>query len=317
MDSNLRDGVLVLGSTGFIGAHLVERLDRHGYTVYALARSEQNITRGRIRHVSGSMDDAELLRGLISRCRHIVHVAGLTTPSTSATAPAVEISGNLGALARLLSFANEFPDRRLVYMSSAGAVYGDHSINIDEGALLRPRSYYGAGKAAAEAFIHACSSTTSWQCVVLRPSNIYGPGQSPGKGFAIVPTLFTCAADNTTFNIWGDGGNVRDYCHVSDLVDLAVRAVGFDGGPKSAIYNAASGEAVSIVELISACERSTGRKINVKFLPSRSVDVPHVSLDTKAARSAYDWEARISLNEGLDMTWEWFQGLRVLEQTTN
>lgn len=317
MDNHLRDGVLVLGSTGFIGAHLVNQLDRHGHTVYALARSERDITHGRVRHIAGSMDDAELLRSLISRCRHIVHVAGLTTPSTSAGAPAVEVSGNLGALARLLSFANEFPDRRLVYMSSAGAVYGDHSINIGEDALLRPRSYYGAGKAAAEAFIHACSATTGWQCVILRPSNIYGPGQYPGKGFAIVPTLFSCAADNATFNVWGDGGNVRDYCHVYDLVDLTVRAIGFEGGGKFAIYNAASGEAVSILELISACERSAGRKINVNFLPSRSVDVPHVSLDTKAARSTYDWEPRISLNGGLDMTWEWLQGLRVLEQTTN
>lgn len=306
MDHDIRNGVLVLGSTGFIGTHLVDRLAGLGYYVYALARSEVDANHGKVRHIRGSIDDDALLRELVARCHHVVHVASLTTPSASATAPELEIGGNLTALAQLLSLAGDFPGRRLIYMSSAGAVYGDMAVNADEGLSLRPRSYYGAGKAAAEAFIHACTATTTWQAVVLRPSNIYGPGQCAGNGFAIVPTLFTCAAQGISFKIWGNGQSVRDYCHVSDLVDLIIKALEHRGDPKFAVYNAASGEAASILELISVCERSAGRRIEIEFQPARGVDVPHVSLNTDSARATYRWKAKTPLDEGLDQTWRWF-----------
>lgn len=306
MDDEIRDGVLVLGSTGFIGTQLVDRLAAMGYQVYALARSEVDATCGNVLRIQGSIDDVALLRKLVARCRHVIHVASLTTPSASASAPQLETSGNLTALAQLLSLADDFPGRRLIYMSSAGAVYGDLEMMAGEEALLRPRSYYGAGKAAAEAFIHACTATTSWQSVVLRPSNIYGPGQHAGQGFAIVPTLFERAADGASFRIWGDGEAVRDYCHVSDLVDLTTKAIEHDDGTKYAVYNAASGQTASILELVAACERSSGRRIQVEFQPARNVDVARVSLDTEAARLAYHWKARIPLSEGLDQTWHWF-----------
>ncbi|MGH8243012.1 MAG: NAD-dependent epimerase/dehydratase family protein [Steroidobacteraceae bacterium] len=306
MDHDIRNGVLVLGSTGFIGAHLVDRLAGLGYHVYALARSETNSECAKVRRIQGSIDDEALLRKLIGRCRHIVHVASLTTPSASTSAPLLEINGNLTALAQLLSLARDFPDRRMLYMSSAGAVYGDLAVDADESLSRRPRSYYGAGKAAAEMFIHACTMTTTWQAVVLRPSNIYGPGQHAASGFAIVPTLFARAAEGTRFTIWGDGQTVRDYCHVSDLVDLTVKALEHEGGTKFSVYNAASGEATSILELVAACEHSAGRRIDIEFQPARSVDVPHVSLNTNSARTTFGWKAEIPLCEGLDQTWRWF-----------
>lgn len=306
MDHDIRDGVLVLGSTGFIGAHLVDRLAGLGYHVYALARSEVRSECGKVRRIKGSIDDEALLRKLVGRCRHVIHVASLTTPSASASAPLLEISGNLTALAQLLSLAMDFPERRMIYMSSAGAVYGDLAVDADESLSRRPRSYYGAGKAAAEMFIHACTTTTTWQAVVLRPSNIYGPGQHAARGFAIVPTLFARAADGGSFTIWGDGQTVRDYCHVSDLIDLIVKAIEHEGDTKYAVYNAASGEAISILELVAVCELSAGRRIDVEFQPARSVDVPHVSLNTNSARAVYRWKAKTPLREGLDQTWHWF-----------
>lgn len=317
MDHDIRDGVLVLGSTGFIGAHLVDRLAGLGYHVYALARSEVDSECGKVRRIPGSIDDEALLRKLIGRCRHVIHVASLTTPSASASAPALEISGNLTALAHLLSLAKDFPERRMIYMSSAGAVYGDLAVDADESLPRRPRSYYGAGKAAAEMFIHACTATTTWQAVVLRPSNIYGPGQHAASGFAIVPTLFARAAEGTSFTIWGDGQTVRDYCHVSDLVDLTVKAIELEGDTKYAVYNAASGETASILELVAACERSAGRRIDVEFQPARSVDVPHVSLNTNSARATYRWKAKIPLREGLDQTWRWHLESHSNEQMAN
>lgn len=306
----MRDRVLVLGSSGFIGKHLRTRLAQAGHEVFCLSRSEIPGSEEGIHRIRGSLEDSALLRELLPQCGTIVHAASLTTPSASAAAPALEVEGNLRALAALLSLAPEFPDRKLLFMSSAGAVYGDMSDRADEGAPLHPRSYYGAGKAAAEAFIHAATCSSSWKAVVLRPSNIYGPGQLLGKGFAIIPTLFSCAADGTVFKIWGDGRNVRDYCYVGDLAELTLSAVRHDAPGRFSVYNAASGQTASVVDLISACEACTQRPINAEFAPVRSVDVPFVSLDTSSVRSAYGWAAQTTLADGLDRTWRWFQDSR-------
>lgn len=305
--ANLNDGVLVLGSTGFIGSALVRRLDEAGHRVVALARSETEGVRGGVRFVRGSLEDAALIRSLLSECATLVYAAGLTTPSASANSPGLEIAGNLASLAQLLSFANDSADKRLVYLSSAGAVYGDCPPHCTESAPLRPRSYYGAGKAAAEAFIHACTATTGWRATVLRPSNIYGPGQLASKGFAVIPTLFASAASGQPFFVLGDGSTLRDYCHVADLAELVAKIVAEPRGAKLETYNAGSGETATVLQLISACERSSGRKIDVQFKPLRGIDVPNVSLDTSAVRVAYSWTPRISLEEGLAQTWCWMR----------
>lgn len=310
MSSDIRDGILVIGSTGFIGRKLVDALQRQNQTIYALARSESETTYHNVHYIRGSIQDDRLLRDLISTCSRIVHLASLTTPSVSALAPELEVSENLAGLTRLLSLAADFPDRHVIYLSSAGAVYGDNAIDIDENGLLRPRSYYGAGKAAAEAFLHACTATTSWTSTVLRPSNIYGPGQTAEKGFAIIPTLLSCAEKNNTFSIWGDGRIVRDYCHVQDLVDFISLILGSRQASTFSTYNIASGQTASILELVAACERCTGRVIEIDIQPGRKVDVPHVSLDTTAASVAYGWKAKISLSDGLEDTWRWFQQSR-------
>ncbi len=307
---DLSRSVLVLGSTGFIGRHLVRELDRAGYRIFALARTETENSIGNVHKIRGSAEDVDLLRTLLDRCDHIVHAAGTTTPSVSAASPQLEIAGNLNMLARLLALSGELPGKRLIYLSSAGAVYGDCPPQAEEGATLRPRSYYGAGKAAAEAFIHACTVTTDWSGVVLRPSNVYGPGQVAGKGFAIVPTVLASAAEGAPFYVMGDGSTVRDYCFVSDLIGLIMKAIESPQNAPFAVYNAASGQTASVLQLISACERSSGRKIDISFRPGRRIDVPNVSLDTKSVRSSYGWTAKVPLDEGLDRTWRWLQESR-------
>lgn len=301
------DGILVLGSAGFVGRAIVRHLAGTGRPVVALGRSERVGRAAPVTYVRGSIENAGLLGELLAGCRTIVHVASVTTPGTSARDPALEVSGNLLPLSRLLALAPAFPDRELIYLSSAGAIYGDGADRADEGTALRPRSYYGAGKAAAEAFLHACTASTSWRAVSLRPTNVYGAGQTIGTGFAIVPTLFGRALDGTPFPIWGDGSSVRDYCHVDDLARLiaSIITTGCPAGYRH--YNVASGHTASVLELIDACARVCGRPIAVEHLPPRGIDVARVAPDGRAVRADFGWQAAIDLATGLADAWAWFE----------
>jgi UDP-glucose 4-epimerase len=302
-----RGKVLVLGANGFAGAAIVAGLARSGRLVCAYGRAHVTTTNPNIESIQGSIEDGSLLRDAVAECSDIVHAASLTTPGTSARDPALEVIGNLLPLARLLECANEFRQRRLIYLSSGGTVYGDLAADAVETTPLRPRSYYGAGKVAAEALIHACTEISDWRASVLRPSNLYGPGQETARGFAIVPTLFERARDGQPFQIWGDGLAVRDYCYIDDLVDAVRLALERPMSQRFALYNVASGSTASVVELIAACERVSGRPIATEFKPARQVDVLHVSPNSAAIRSALDWKPQIDLAEGLARSWRWIE----------
>lgn len=297
--------VLVLGSAGFIGSALCSQLASQDRPVFALGRSEHTGSDGRITHLRGSIEDKHLLRDAMAECRTLVYAASISTPATSAADPALEVIGNLLPLSRVLECAADFPGRHLVYLSSGGTIYGDRATDANEDFPLRPRSYYGAGKAAAEALLHACVATSDWTATSLRPSNLYGPGQPVSKGFAIVPTLFDRASDGKPFQIWGDGSIVRDYCYIDDLIRAIIAAGTTPPSERFSVYNVASGRTTSILELVKACELASGRRIATEFRPARGVDVPSVSPSANAIRIALGWSAETDLETGLRRTWEW------------
>lgn len=305
--SETQEPVLVLGSAGFIGTALCTRLAYLGRPVIALGRSEHSASEGNITYLRGSIEDKHLLREAIAACRTVVYVASISTPATSASDPALEVIGNLLPLSLVLECAADFPGRHFVYLSSGGTIYGDRAAGASEDFPLRPRSYYGAGKAAAEALLHACVATSDWSAVSLRPSNLYGPGQPVSKGFAIVPTLFDRASDGKPFQIWGDGSNIRDYCHIDDLVRAIIAASVVTSNDRFRVYNVASGQPTSILELVKACEQASDRHIEIELLPARGIDVASVSPSARAIEKDLDWSAEIELATGLRQTWQWRQ----------
>lgn len=301
------ESVLVLGSAGFIGSALCSHLAGLGHHVLAFGRSEEDGIQDGITYIRGSIEDRHLLRDALSKCGSIVYAASMTTPGVSARDPSLEILGNLLALTRLLECAADFPQRRIVYLSSGGAIYGDDAGDASESRLLRPRSYYGAGKAAAEAFLHACVATSDWSAVILRPSNLYGPGQKVTKGFAIVPTMFDRALDGKAFQIWGDGSTIRDYCYIDDLIEALTLSLFTQASQPFNVYNVASGQTASILELAAACRIASGRAINIEFHPVRGIDVACVSPTHHRIADEMGWRARVDLASGLQQTWAWHQ----------
>ncbi len=154
--------------------------------------------------------------------------------------------------------------------------------------------------------LHAFTVNSGWSTVVLRPTNVYGPGQLPIKGFAIVPTIFRHLRDRSVFEIWGDGSVVRDYLFVDDLCALITRAI-VDEARAYSVYNAGSGTAVSILELVRLCEQTVGMKLGTTLRPGRAVDVARAIPNIGAITKAFDWRAPTSLAAGLAQTWQWLR----------
>lgn len=300
-------GIVIFGAHGFIAHHLIPALAKQGYPLIALARRHAHISPGVELHVA-PFDTPAQFTPLLERAHTLVHVASCSTPGTTAGKPLVELSDNLRPTLALLEAWQNAPHCRLLYVSSGGTLYGDTNGHpADENMPPRPRSYYGAAKAAAECFIHAATQQFALSATLLRPSNLYGPGQEMRGGFGIIPTAFAHAQRNEPLTIWGDGGAIRDYLYIDDFIRLCLDIIRQPMPIGAHAFNVASGHPVSLMELLEHIQTITGKKLSIQYDVNRPVDIARIELDTRKIRTTYAWQPQVSLEEGLTRTWQWWQ----------
>ena len=304
-----RQGVLLLGGTGFVGRSLAARLIAEGELVFVIARRKYDWaqTLGVISYES-SLDNRALLEEVLPRCKTVFHLATETTPGASALHPAIEAEANLLPSLRFLECLQRHPDILLVYISSGGAAYGDSThCPVSEQVALSPISYYGAGKAALEKFILAFCRQSQGRAIILRPSNFYGPGQPYKKGFGVIPTIFHNLLTGNAMQIYGDGKIVRDYLYIDDFVDFCIQnLVNGSRYIGSRIYNIGSGQGTTLNELCRLAEDASGKRVERNYQSVRTVDVKRIVLDCSRVGSDFQWTAKTHLRKGLAKTWEWF-----------
>ena len=291
--------VLVIGA-GFLGRALACRLAGEGAGVSVRSpRADAAIWPGGVAAVPGRQEDAALLAELIERHDMVIHAAWGTTPGASAGRPAIEAEKGLNPFLAFLETLQRFPETRLLFLSSGGTVYGDpECLPVAEDAPLRPRSCHGAGKAAAELFLGLRAAD---RAVVLRPSNIYGPGQPLRSGFGVIPRLLMCAAEDRPFQLWGDGTQMRDYLYLDDFSEAVCRLARHPAA--SGTFNLGSGIGTSLNELIGLVGKTTGRTIRIEQQPGRGGDVARIVLDTGRIRRGIGWAPAIGLDEGIARAW--------------
>lgn len=301
------DCVLVLGAGGFAGQQLVKALVSRGEKVIAAHRRTPDAYVDNVETVVGDLSEPEHFAPLVARSRAVVHVASTSTPGTSAGEAMAELRGNLQPTLALLQTLQKRPQTHLLYVSSGGSLYAsDDSHASTEDAELNPRSYHGAGKVAAEFFIRAWAQQFRSKATILRPSNIYGPGQTARPGFGIIPATMEAIRAHRTLPIWGDGSTIRDYLYIDDFVSLCLCALAQPVAPDVAIVNAASGIPTSINDLLATLEEVTGQVLDRHYETRRAVDASRITMNTDLAHRLYGWKHNTDLREGLRRTWEWF-----------
>jgi UDP-glucose 4-epimerase len=306
----MTDSILVIGADGFIGRHVVRALAERGHATIAVSRRFGEQIAPNVEHIEVDLCDTASILPVIARSRAVVHLASVSTPGSSAGQPLAELE-NLRATLALIEALQSRPGVELLYVSSGGTLYGDTLQEAaQESGVLRPKSYYGAGKAAAEHFIEAWCAQFGGAATILRPSNVYGPGQYERRGFGIVPSAMGKLLRGESLTIWGDGSAERDYLYIDDLVALCLAILDTPMPVGAHALNAASGIDTSLTTLLETIESAVGRTLPRTHVPQRAVDVARIALDPARAREAYGWSATTPLAEGIRRTWAWFDTIR-------
>lgn len=278
---------VVTGASGFIGRHLVEELQR-SMTVVS--------PRGDIREASFYAE--------LGRADVVFHLAAQSNVPQSTRDPAGTWDVNANGTLRLLEWARRTDAGRVVFVSTAHVYGKPERPRVDEAHPTHPATPYGASKLAGEALVRSYQATYGLQGAIVRPFNMYGPGQ--GAGFLVPDVLLQLRAGKDL--VVGDTRPIRDFTYVSDAIDLLVRA-GTRKEAAGATLNLGSGVGHRVADVIEAALKVTGSPLRPRVDEARlrPVDVPELVVDNRRARETLGWEPRVGLEEGIRRTWDAMQ----------
>lgn len=300
------ENVLLIGGYGFIGTALTGHLIEKGFNVHVADQSASHPDPiPRATYFSGNLADEAFMRPLLDQCGTIVHLATTTTPGLSADQAAIEAETNILPTLRLIDILRDVAPRHLLFVSSGGTLYGNPaSRKVSETAAIQPLSFHGAGKAALEYFFKVCAHTTRHTVTILRPSNIYGPGQPLKEGFGVIRTMLEHLLHGTAMDIWGDGSIIRDYLFITDMLTAVSGIIDGKSHP-GGTYNVGVGVGHRIDEVIAAVQHVTGERLSVRYHSQRIIDVQNIVLNHSKLAARTGWQPQVPLDEGIRQTWAW------------
>ena len=297
--------VLITGGAGFIGSHVVDRCVDAGHQVAVVddlsTGNRQQVNSAARLHVvdirSAALDD--VFRAETPDA--VVHLAAQASVARSVANPSLDAQINVLGSINLFEGCRRAGARRIVYVSTGGAGYGDTDvIPTPEDHPSRPVSPYGTSKVAAELYLACWEALHEVRGVVLRLANIYGPRQDP-QGEAGVIAIFTdrlLRGEPCIIN--GDGLQTRDYVYVGDVAEaarLALERIEVTGP-----VNIGTGVETSVVTLFERVRAAAGSAGKAQHAPARPGEQRRSLLDASRARRLLDWVPRVALDEGLRRT---------------
>jgi UDP-glucose 4-epimerase len=304
---------LVTGAAGFVGSTLVERLLDEGYEVvgldcfvdyYPRAIKERNLETAKrspaYRFVEASLVDCEIA-GLLEGVDYVFHQAAQAGVRSSwGDEFRIYSDNNVYATQRLLEACKQSRVRKLVYASSS-SVYGDtEDLPMRESSPTRPHSPYGVTKLAAEHLVALYWRNFGVPTVSLRYFTVYGPRQRPDMAFN---RFIRATLEGTRIQLYGDGGQSRDFTFVDDIVAANIAAAQAD--VVGEVMNLGGGTRTTMNEVIDIIGELLGRSTDVERMAVQKGDVRHTAADTSRARAAIGFVPGVDIREGLRRQVEW------------
>jgi UDP-glucose 4-epimerase len=309
--------ILVTGGAGFIASHVSDAYVKLGHEVAVL----DDLSRGRRENLNpralfyeGDIRDRAFVQQVFSQFKPEVvnHHAAQMDVRRGVREPVFDVQVNVLGSLNLLEEAVAHKSQRIIYISTAGAAYGEpKQLPVSEEHPINPITPYGISKHTVEHYLFTFSHLYGLEYVVLRYGNVYGPRQS-SKGEAGVFAIFSeQILAGTQPVIYGDGRKTRDYVYIDDVAAANVAALDKGTGQ---MFNVASGHPTTDLEVFSLVSQRLGRpELRARHVSIRPGEIQDIYLDIGKALRLLGWEPRVSLAEGASRTVAYFQ--RACEST--
>ena len=303
--------VLITGGAGFIGSHMVNRMIQEGNEVIVV----DNLVTGKKKNINKAarfhkMDILSPKLGKLLQKEKpavISHHAAQIDVRRSLADPLFDAQVNILGLLNLLEHAVHSGVKRMIFASSGGAIYGEQqTFPAPETHPTRPISPYGITKLTCEHYLYYYQQVRGLSSVCLRYGNVYGPRQDP-FGEAGVVAIFTqkmLSGEQPVIN--GNGLQTRDYVFVEDVVEAHSAMINSE---LEGIFNVGTGKETSVNELFGFLSKATHFNQKEVYGPEKRGELTRSLLDYGKLNKATDWEPRVSVEEGLTRTVDYFRNM--------
>lgn len=311
MSTRAPSRIAVTGGAGFIGSHVVEALLAAGSDVLVVDdlshRCPAPVPEGAVLCAAdeGSDEAAQALARF--RPTALLHLAARGGVKAALQDPGGHARAVLGSTVTAFQSAVAAGAGAIVIASSGGALYGDAArLPADEDLPARPRSPYGASKAAEEVYLTAFGATSGVRTLALRFGNVYGPRQDGDGEAGVVAITSRRLSAGLRPVLYGDGGQTRDFVFVKDVARACVAGLTSDA---TGAVNVGTGRETAVGEVVEGLTAAHGKGIEVQREPAREGEVRRSCLAVDRAQQVLGWRAQTVLQDGLRETLESFLAL--------
>ena len=306
--------VLVTGGAGFIGSHVVDLCLQHGYEVIIV----DDLSTGRESNLNPAAKLYQMdirdpkLKDVFEREKpdYVDHHAAQMDVRRSVAEPLFDADVNILGSINLIECAKQYGVKRIVYISTGGAVYGEPEyLPCDENHPINPICQYGASKHTVEHYLYMYKVNYGLDYSILRYPNVYGPRQDP-HGEAGVVAIFTgqmLRNDQVVIN--GDGEQERDFVYVGDCARANLMAIQASQG--LGIINLGSGRGTTVNEIFENLRGITDYGREARHGPAKVGETRKIYLDASKAQRELGWQPTTELEEGLKNTVEYFRRVEI------
>lgn len=287
--------VMVTGASGFIGQALVKKLLQHGYIVHTLDKHPLRLP--------GCIDHQIPLSLFSFRTSHLAprtydvlyHLAWHGSPANPTSDEAVN-SLNVEPSIRFIHQAVQAGVKHIVFISSAGSVYGETKYPVKETYKHNPQSAYGRGKYAVEEYLKQLASPTT-KMTVFRTTNVIGKHQPFKNNQGIIPLLIHAAKSDQTLTLYGN--SQKDYIAIEDVITALLAASKQNASYR--LYNLGSGQLITLSDLVSLIEQTFQIKLHLHKKKASKFDPQHVMVDTSLIRRELGWSPKTDISQLLTL----------------
>lgn len=301
---------LITGGAGFIGSNLAEMLIKNGHSVTVVdnfsSGVKTNLAKLEVKLIEGSILDCKLMTNLIEQTDHVLHLAAVLGVFNILERPLESLKTNLQGTEIVLEIANKF--KKPVLITSTSEIYGKNTkIPLNEeddrvlGSPLKSRWSYSESKALDESMAYFFYQEYGLPVRIVRLFNTVGPKQVGQYGM-VLPRFIDSAIKCTPLKVYGDGSQIRCFCHVDDVVSGLLKIIDSEVSIGQA-FNLGNNEQTTILNLAKRVIEITQSESDIEFVPYEKAygegfeDMQRRVPDISKITTMLGWKPRINLNQ--------------------
>ena len=302
--------VLVTGGAGFIGSHMQKLLLDQGHQVTVvddLSKGQKDQIDSRSSFVQISLSDQEKLEEVLRGHDTVIHMASFIEVGESVENPVGFAENNIVGTVRLLEAMKKTGVKKIIFSSSA-CVYGipKKLPILEEDPLGEQENPYGITKVTMEGFCRLYHKLFGFDVIILRYFNPYGPGELHQPETHAIPNFIKAVLEKKPLPLFWKGEQIRDFIYIDDLAEAHVLPLNLKG---LHIYNVGTETGVKVIDVVKTIFDLVGYEVEIDHKGERKGDVAELVASSQKIKKELDWEAKVSLKEGLQKTIEFFKSL--------